>query len=95
MPRPVVHPAPLVAVVLLLAVCASSSNTAAKPLAANLVALPRPAPQPDDDHQAVWFEAAERKPAPDFTLPKVEGKERVALKSLRGKPVVLVFGSYS
>jgi hypothetical protein len=33
--------------------------------------------------------------APDFTLPAVRGREGVALSGFRGKPVVLVFGSFS
>ncbi len=85
MPRPPVRRA-LVAVAMLVAVLGSSRDTAASP---------QQAPPPGDEQRAVWFEAAERKPAPGFTLPKVEGKEKVALASLRGKPVALVFGSYS
>jgi hypothetical protein len=34
-------------------------------------------------------------PAPDFTLQTVDGVRQVALSSLRGQPVVLVFGSYT
>ena len=34
-------------------------------------------------------------PAPDFTLKTVDGAKQVALSSLRGQPVVLVFGSYT
>jgi cytochrome oxidase Cu insertion factor (SCO1/SenC/PrrC family) len=34
-------------------------------------------------------------PAPDFTLSTQDGSSRVALSSLRGRPVVLVFGSYT
>jgi cytochrome oxidase Cu insertion factor (SCO1/SenC/PrrC family) len=34
-------------------------------------------------------------PAPDFTLPTQDGSSRVTLSSLRGRPVVLVFGSYT
>jgi len=33
--------------------------------------------------------------APDFELPTVDGASRVRLSALRGKPVVLVFGSYT
>jgi cytochrome oxidase Cu insertion factor (SCO1/SenC/PrrC family) len=33
--------------------------------------------------------------APDFTLPTQDGSNRVTLSSLRGRPVVLVFGSYT
>lgn len=34
-------------------------------------------------------------PAPDFTLAAQDGSSRVTLSSLRGRPVVLVFGSYT
>jgi hypothetical protein len=34
-------------------------------------------------------------PAPDFTLPDLAGKHEVTLSALRGKPVVLIFGSYT
>jgi hypothetical protein len=33
--------------------------------------------------------------APDFTLPTLDGKETVTLSSRRGKPVVLIFGSFT
>ena len=33
--------------------------------------------------------------APDFTLPRSDKSGDVRLSSLRGKPVVLVFGSYT
>ena len=33
--------------------------------------------------------------APDFDLPTYDKKSRVRLSSLRGKPAVLVFGSYT
>jgi hypothetical protein len=33
--------------------------------------------------------------APDFTLKSPDGKKTVSLSGLRGKPVVLVFGSYT
>jgi cytochrome oxidase Cu insertion factor (SCO1/SenC/PrrC family) len=33
--------------------------------------------------------------APDFTLPRSDKSGDVTLSSLRGKPVVLVFGSYT
>jgi cytochrome oxidase Cu insertion factor (SCO1/SenC/PrrC family) len=33
--------------------------------------------------------------APDFRLPTLDHKEQVELSALRGKPVVLVFGSYT
>ena len=33
--------------------------------------------------------------APDFTLPRSDKSGEVRLASLRGKPVVLVFGSYT
>ena len=33
--------------------------------------------------------------APDFTLPLYDGQGEVTLSQLRGKPVVLVFGSYT
>jgi peroxiredoxin len=34
-------------------------------------------------------------PAPPFDLATFDRKSRVSLESLRGKPVVLVFGSYT
>jgi hypothetical protein len=34
-------------------------------------------------------------PAPDFDLPLHDGSARVSLSFLRGRPVVLVFGSYT
>jgi Ca2+-binding EF-hand superfamily protein len=33
--------------------------------------------------------------APDFRLPTYDGKKEIALSDLRGKPVVLVFGSFT
>lgn len=33
--------------------------------------------------------------APDFLLETVDHSQRISLSSLRGKPVVLVFGSYT
>jgi hypothetical protein len=33
--------------------------------------------------------------APDFALPAREGKEVVQLSKFRGRPVVLIFGSYT
>lgn len=33
--------------------------------------------------------------APDFRLPSLDHKSEVELSALRGKPVVLVFGSYT
>lgn len=33
--------------------------------------------------------------APDFTLPAPDGFDEVTLSSLRGRPVVLVFGSHT
>lgn len=35
------------------------------------------------------------KPAPAFTLKTIDGKDEISLKDLRGKPVALVFGSYT
>jgi hypothetical protein len=34
-------------------------------------------------------------PAPDFTLPRTDHSAKVTLSSYRGRPVVLVFGSYT
>jgi hypothetical protein len=34
-------------------------------------------------------------PAPDFTLPRTDHSGDVTLSSYRGRPVVLVFGSYT
>lgn len=33
--------------------------------------------------------------APDFCLPRLDGSGKVRLSDLRGRPVVLVFGSYT
>ncbi len=33
--------------------------------------------------------------APDFELPAASGEHRVKLSSLRGKPVAIIFGSYT
>jgi len=33
--------------------------------------------------------------APDFTLPTHDGKETITLSKLRGKPVILIFGSFT
>jgi hypothetical protein len=51
--------------------------------------------------QRMWTRARDGRlrvgdPAPDFTLPTLDGTEQVRLSSLRGgRPVVLVFGSYT
>jgi hypothetical protein len=34
-------------------------------------------------------------PAPDFELDSLDGKSRVRLSTLRGRPVGLIFGSYT
>jgi cytochrome oxidase Cu insertion factor (SCO1/SenC/PrrC family) len=34
-------------------------------------------------------------PAPDFSLKRLDEEQKVSLSSLRGQPVVLVFGSYT
>ena len=39
--------------------------------------------------------AAEGKTAPDFKLKTLDGKREVQLSSLQGKPVALIFGSYT
>jgi len=39
--------------------------------------------------------AAEGKTAPDFKLKTLDGKSEVQLSSLQGKPVALIFGSYT
>jgi hypothetical protein len=39
--------------------------------------------------------AARGQPAPDFALPTPVGEGTIRLSSLRGKPVVLVFGSHT
>jgi cytochrome oxidase Cu insertion factor (SCO1/SenC/PrrC family) len=45
----------------------------------------RPPKQPDN--------VKEGSPAPDFTLQDMAGKKTVKLAELKGKPVVLIFGS--
>lgn len=49
---------------------------------------------PDHVH---FTEAAveEGDPAPDFTLKSPDGSSEVTLSDLRGRPVVLIFGSYT
>lgn len=42
-----------------------------------------------------WIEPHEREPAPDFVLPAVPGGQPVALADLHGRPLALVFGSFS
>lgn len=44
-----------------------------------------PQKQPDD--------LKEGSPAPDFTIQDMAGKKTVKLSDLKGKPVVLIFGS--
>ncbi len=39
--------------------------------------------------------AEEGDPAPDFTLPLADGSGTLTLSALRGKPVLLAFGSYT
>lgn len=34
-------------------------------------------------------------PAPDFTLARTDGRGEITLSALRGRPVVLVFGSFT
>jgi hypothetical protein len=48
-------------------------------------------PEPVDG----WFEREAREPAPDFTATAVEGTRPVSLRSLRGQPVALIFGSFT
>lgn len=51
---------------------------------------------PDVDPAHVHFAhpvAGVGDPAPDFALPRADGRGRVRLSDLRGAPVVLVFGS--
>lgn len=53
-------------------------------------------PGVDADHVHFHEPSVEEgEPAPDFTLPTSDGESRVALAELRGKPVLLVFGSYT
>jgi hypothetical protein len=33
--------------------------------------------------------------APDFELPAAQGEDRVRLSALQGRPVVLIFGSFT
>jgi peroxiredoxin len=46
-----------------------------------------------DRPRIVQGDLQEGKPAPDFALKTLDGKETVKLSSLQGKPVVLIFGS--
>ncbi len=43
-----------------------------------------------EEAAAAWGELA-----PDFTLERFEGGESITLSHLRGRPVVLIFGSYT
>ena len=57
-----------------------------------------PSPPPGVDPEHVHFEKAVARvgaPAPDFTLRGSDGHGAVTLSELRGKPVVLVFGSFT
>ena len=57
-----------------------------------------PSPPPGVDPQHVHFTeavAAVGKPAPDFMLSGSDGHGTTSLSKLRGKPVVLVFGSFT
>ena len=75
--------APLAAALLAVGGCASSGP---------------PDVPPGVDRAHVHFSepvAAEGEPAPDFDLRRADGKGRVRLSDLRGKPVVLVFGSFT
>ena len=50
------------------------------------------------DHDHVHFatpSTEEGRMAPDFTLRTTDGKSQVTLSEMRGKPVVLVFGSFT
>ena len=57
---------------------------------------PRIPPQIDPAHlHFTPSQVAVGAAAPDFTLPRTGGKGDLTLSSLRGKPVVLVFGSFT
>ena len=50
----------------------------------------------DPAHVHFWEPAVGRgDPAPDFTLPRADGRGELTLSSLRGRPVLLIFGSYT
>jgi hypothetical protein len=58
---------------------------------------PPPAP-PSVDPAFLHFTRAQVQagdPAPDFELPRIGGAGSIALSGLRGRPVVLVFGSFT
>ena len=53
-------------------------------------------PQIDQAHlHFIPSRVAVGSPAPEFTLPRTDGTGDLTLSSLRGKPVVLVFGSFT
>jgi len=57
-----------------------------------------PSPPPGVNPEHVHFEkavAAQGEPAPEFTLNGSDGHGAVTLSDLRGKPVVLIFGSFT
>ncbi len=65
-------------------------------LASGCASFPSPPPGIDPEH--VHFEKATAKdgsPAPDFTLKGSDGHGAVTLSELRGRPVVLIFGSFT
>jgi hypothetical protein len=72
---------------------------AAAGLTLSACAAPGPPPVPPGvPPEFVHFtatELAEGDLAPDFDLPTADGSDSVRLSRLRGKPVVLVFGSFT
>ncbi len=59
------------------------------------VLVPRERMLPGPEPAIGWFERGAREIAPDFTAAAPEGDGSVSLASLRGRPVALVFGSFT
>ena len=63
------------------------------PLVAGVLAAVLTAPGWAQPPQKQADDLKEGSPAPDFTLQDMAGKKTVKLAELKGKPVVLIFGS--
>lgn len=85
-PRAFISLGAVVAMTLSLAACASRPITGRPPM---------PPGMPEEYLHFADATVARGDMAPDFTLRRADGPETISLSSLRGKPVVLVFGSHT